>query len=164
MGQMEKHGRLEIDENYEHHVRGWRFKRIGWAVMAAFILAALGGFLGPGPFSKRSAQGPGDLRVKYERIARYNAPAHLELTVPGGKEDLELSIPAALIKEIELQRIDPEPKEMRLTGENHTWIFPRKEAKSEVMIHYRPQAFGRKHIRLEVKDAGALELQQFFLP
>src|SRR6187401_3025470 len=104
MGQtMEKHGRLEIDENYEHHVRGWRFKRIGWAVMAAFIAAALGGFLGPGPFSKKSAQGQGDLRVKYERIARYHSPVHLELTVPGGKEDLEISIPAALLEEIELE-------------------------------------------------------------
>jgi hypothetical protein len=165
MGQMmEKHGRLEIDEHYEHHVRGWRLKRISWTVMAALILIALCGLLGPGPFSNTSAQGPGELRAKYERIARYHAPAYLELTVPGGKDDLEISVPAALIKQIELERIDPEPKEMRLNGEKHTWIFSREQASSEVIIHYRPQAFGRKHFRLEVKGAGSLDLQQFVVP
>ena len=91
-------------------------------------------------------------------------PAHLHLKIPGGEEDLELSLPAQFVKEIELERIDPEPKEMRLTGENHTWIFPRQDKTSEIFINYRPQAFGVKKIRLEVKGAGVLEIQQFFMP
>ena len=165
MGQsMERHGRLEIDEDFDHHVKGWRIKRVAWTFMGLLIIAALAGFLGPGPYSKTSAQGPGGLHLEYERIARYNAPAHLHLKVPGGKEDLELSVPAQFVKEIELERIDPEPKEMRLSGQTHTWIFPRKESGSELMINYRPKAFGPKKIRLEVKDAGTLEIQQFFMP
>lgn len=162
--EMEKHGRLEIDENFEHHVKAWRVKRIGWAVMALVIAAAVAGLLGPGPYSSRKLQGPGGLEVEYERVSRYNAPAHFHLKVPGGKEDLELSVPAEFVKAIDLERIDPEPKEMRLDGEKHTWIIPRREMNSEVLINYRPQAFGKKKIRLEVKDAGALEFQQFFMP
>lgn len=161
---MEKHGPLELDENYEHPVHAWRFKRFSWALMAIFIAAGLCGFLGNGPFSKAHAQGPGELRADYHRIARHNAPAHVELRVPGGKEDLELSIPADVVKDIELEGIDPEPKEMRLSGAKHTWIFSRQPETSRVFIHYRPQAFGRKSIRLEFKDAGALEIQQLFLP
>ena len=161
---MEKHGQLEIEEYFEHHVRSWRIKRVGWALMALLIAAALAGFLGPGPYSKATAQGPGGLTVEFDKITRYNAPAHLHLTVPGGKEDLELSLPAEFVKQIEMEHVDPEPKETRLDGEKHTWIFPRKEASSQIFINYRPQAFGKKKIRLEVKDAGALEIQQFFMP
>jgi hypothetical protein len=161
---IEKHGRLEIDENFAHHVHSWRVKRISWVVMGLLIVAALAGFLGPGPYSSTTAQGPGGLHLEYDHISRYNAPAHLYLTVPGGKEDLEVSVPTKFIKEIELEHIDPEPKEMRLSGEKHTWIFPRQESSSEVMINYRPQAFGKKQIRLEVKDAGVLEVQQLFIP
>lgn len=161
---MEKHGRLEIDENFQHHVKGWRLKRIGWALMALIIAAALGGLLGPGPYSDKSIQGPGGLHLDYQSIARYNAPTHFHLQVPGGSDDLELSIPAEFVKAIELERINPEPKEMRLDGEKHTWIFPRKEGSSEVMINFRPQGFGAKKCRLEVKGAGAMEVQQTFLP
>jgi hypothetical protein len=161
---MEKHGRLEIDENFEHHVRMWRIKRVCWGVMALLIAAALIGFLGPGPYSETSAQGPAGLHIEYQRIARYHAPAHFNLKVPGGKDDLEISVPAKFVKEIELEHIDPEPKEMRLSGEKHTWIFPRQESSSEVMIHYRPQAFGKKQINVDVKGAGTLEIQQFVMP
>ena len=161
---MEKHGRLEIDENYPHHVKGWRFKRVAWSLMGLLIVAALGGFLGPGPYSKRSIAGPGGLNLQYERVARYNAPAHLFLTVPAGKEDLEVSLPADFIKVIELEGIDPEPKEMRLEGDKHTWIFPRKGGGSEIFIHYRPQAFGVRTIQISVKGAGEFEVKQFFMP
>lgn len=160
----EKHGRLEIDENFAHHVRNWRIKRVGWGVMALLIAAALAGFLGPGPYSETSVEGPGGLHIEYQRIARYHAPASFHLKVPGGTDDLEISVPAHFVKEIELEHIDPEPKEMRLSGEKHTWVFQRNESNSEVMIHYRPEAFGKKQIRLEVKGAGALEIQQFVMP
>jgi hypothetical protein len=161
---IEKHGRLEIDENFQHHVRNWRIKRVGWAVMALLIAAALAGLLGPGPYSETSAEGPSGLHIEYQRIARYHAPAHFNLKVPGGKEDLEISVASKFVKEIALEHIDPEPKEMRLNGDRHTWIFPRQESSSEVMIHYRPEAFGKKQIRLEVKGAGTLEIQQFVMP
>jgi hypothetical protein len=163
MGEFEKHGRLEIDEHFEHHVRWWRLKRIVWALLALLIAAALAGFLGSGPSSKAITRTAG-LQIDYDRIVRYNAPAHLLLTVPGGKEDLELSIQTAFVKNIELSRIDPEPKEMRLSGDTHTWVFPRREERSAIFINYRPQAFGSQKILLHVKDADAMQIQQFCLP
>jgi hypothetical protein len=162
--QFGKYGRLEIDEDFRHHLRAWRMKRASWAFMAVLLLAALAGFLGPGPFSKANAQNASGLFLEYERLVRYNAPAHLHLKVPGGRGNLELSVPAHFIKQIELEDIQPAPKETRLSGEKHTWIFPRQEASSELMINYRPQGFGKKRIRLESKDAGVLEVQQTFLP
>jgi len=159
----DKHDRLEIDERFEHHVRAWRVKHVCWIVMLLLVAAALCGFLGPGPFSKTTVRGAG-MEAEYERIARYHAPAYLRLKVPGGQEDLELSLPTVFLKEIELEHIKPEPKEMRLSGEKQTWIFARGEAASELMINYRPQESGNMRFRLEVKDAGALEIQQLILP
>ena len=161
---MEKHGRLEIDENYPHHVKGWRIKRVAWALMGLLIVAALGGFLGPGPYSKRKVAGANGMTLEYERVVRYNAPAHLFLRAPGGEEDLEVSLPAEFVKVIELEGIDPEPKEMRLEGEKHTWIFARKGGSSEIFIHYRPQGFGMRKIEIDVKGAGEFGVKQFFMP
>ena len=161
---VEKHGRLEIDENFSHHVKGWRLKRVAWALMGLIIAAALGGFLGTGPYSKRKISGAGGLQLEYERVARYNAPAHLFLTLPAGEEDLEVSLPLEFVKEIDLEGIDPEPKEMRLDGEKHTWIFPRKGSSSEIFIHYRPQGFGVREIEIDVKGAGEIKVKQFFMP
>lgn len=157
---------IEIDDNFEHHVRAWRIKRVCWVLMLLVIGAALAGFLGPGPYSQTSIQGPGGLRLEYDRISRYNAPAQFRLAVPAGKDSLELSINSNFLGKIDLERIDPEPTEMRLAGENHTWIFARSETNqpSEIRIAFRPGAFGSAPARIEIRGIGTLEVKPFFLP
>src|SRR5688500_15077106 len=113
---MEKKGSLEIDENYEHHVRAWRAKRVFWGIMAATVVAAVAGFLGPGPYSSRIVTGENGLKAEFESRLRHNARAHINLTVPGGEDDLEVSVNVDFLDKIELHHIEPEPKESRLNG------------------------------------------------
>src|SRR5215213_1131462 len=103
--QIEKIGTLEIDENYEHHLRSWKFKRVAWGLMLLLLAAGLGGFLGPGPFSKTKMQNSKGMDVEYERIARYNAPTHFRITVPAGKDPVNLSVNAAFLRKIDIEHI-----------------------------------------------------------
>ena len=40
---------MRIEEDRAYQRREWRFERIGWAVMAALLMAGLIGLLGDGP-------------------------------------------------------------------------------------------------------------------
>jgi hypothetical protein len=157
---------IQLEDHYGHHLRVWRLKRIAWAVMFLIFVAGFAGFLGPGPYSKTRLQGPGGLRLEYERIARYNAPTHFRVTIPGGKDDVELSLNSTFLREVDIERIDPEPKEMRLEGDMETWTFARGagEKASEIRILFRPEGFGNVPARLTIRNIGELKVKQFFVP
>jgi hypothetical protein len=164
--EMDSNRSIELEDHYRHHLRAWRLKRMAWAVMFLIILAGFAGFLGPGPYSKAKLQSTGGLHLEYERIARYNAPTHFRVTVPAGKDDLELSLNSEFLRQIDIERIDPEPKEMRLEGDRETWTFARGtgEKASEIRISFRPEGFGSAPAHLTVREVGELKVKPFFLP
>ena len=161
---MEK--QIELEDDEKHHIRAWKIKRVSWVLMLLTVAAAGAGFLGPGPYSKTTVQGPAGLALRYERIARYNAPAHFQLTIPAGREDVELSINSSFLEKVDVERIEPEPTEMRLEGDKHRWVFAREAAPggSEIKISFRPERFGPAPVKLDFRNIGALEVKPFFLP
>jgi hypothetical protein len=85
-----------IEEDLPYQRRTWRFERIGWVLMALFVLAALLGATGSGgPLVRVEATTPdGALRIRYDRIQRQGAPTTLRFAAraapPGGTLDLRL--------------------------------------------------------------------------
>lgn len=106
------------------------------------------------------------MRLEYQRIARYNAPTFFHLHVPSGAQPVEVSINADFIKEIDVESIQPEPTEMRLDGERHTWVFARSKASSDslILISFRPQSYGATPASIEVRGLGSITVKPFFLP
>jgi len=161
---MEKKGSLEIDENYAHHVRAWRLKRVSWIIMTLLLIAALAGLLGPGPASSSRSRGQGDVRATYEKRIRHKAQTRMELTIPGGSGDLELSVNVDFLNKIELKDIEPEPAEARLAGPNHTWVFPRSNEPGTILLSFEPEDFGKLQAIFDVKGAGSMVINQFVFP
>lgn len=155
---------LEIEEHREHHARAWKIKRFGWGAMALVVVAALAGLLGEGPLSKARAHSSGGLQVEYHRILRYKTPSRLTIDFAGGGNDLELSWDVSFLEKIGIEHVEPEPKEYRIDGDVHTWIFARSEIPGRIYVTYHPEVFGAAVARLRVKGLGQLELKQFFLP
>ena len=65
------YGGLQIKEDLERQVRAWKWERVGWAAIAAFVAAALAGLIGPGPLSSTVAPGgsaPLEGRMQRSRV------------------------------------------------------------------------------------------------
>jgi hypothetical protein len=156
----------QIEARMPHHERAWKVKRVARILMAVFVVAALAGFLGPEPFSSVTRQLDGDIELKYERVARYHAPARLEFTTPPGDESLEVSISSVFLTQIELENVVPQPDEVKLDGERHTFVFKRTNSKekSRICFAYRPESFGPNRFVLQIGGFSAVNIQQFILP
>ena len=160
---------MQIDEDLAHQRLEWRLERIGWAAMALLVVAALVGLLGYGPLSHASAGDAATLAVDYDRIQRASAPTAYRFHVApalAGNGEVRLRFDAALLDEVELESILPEPREVR-TGPGYTEFAFATAAGDEpatIMFEFRPATFG--HVRGRVTSEGAppLLFDQYILP
>lgn len=73
---------LEIRQDQRFQQREWRLERIGWTLIALFVLAGLLGLLGPGPLSWATARSDGGLvEVEYQRFTHWVADDTVEIRV-----------------------------------------------------------------------------------
>jgi hypothetical protein len=71
--------REAFESELAFHQREWRLQRIGWGLLALFLLLALGGLFGDGPLShSRDASAAGS--VEYERFVRDGLATELIVT------------------------------------------------------------------------------------
>lgn len=156
---------LEINEEHEHHRRAARVRAVGRSLMAVTVIAALAGAFGGGPLSRGRAEAAG-AELEYDRITRFNSPNKLKLRVPASGKELKLSVGSALLDQINIERIDPEPDEFELAPGQQIWKFLVRETNGlvEITIDYRPDAFGSAHGQLGIEGRGALEFKQFYFP
>ena len=92
----------------------WRIQRIGWFAMIVVCGAALAGFLGQGPVSKKQFGKIGsNLYVEFEQYVRNRAPFTLKVycRVEDSQERFTLSLDRNFIKDVEVKSIQPEPVE-----------------------------------------------------
>jgi hypothetical protein len=117
------HG-LEVQEDRAWQEKFWTFQRIGWALMALLILAAMLGATGKGgPLASASAQTPAGT-IEYPRITRWRAVEQVTVRLPpatAGKVELELS--KAFAELFTIESVDPEPAEVQATGTGHRFSF-----------------------------------------
>jgi hypothetical protein len=102
----------EIGEDEAFQRRMWRAERIGWAVVALILLAALTGVFSGGLLGRATARDPGGgLSVEYDRFARYGAPTTILIRLEreaGGEATLRLS--RSLLEAFAIARVRPRPE------------------------------------------------------
>ena len=112
-----RHERLELNQDLKVTRRTWRFERIGWIGLGAFVAAALAGLLGPGPLSEASAGEPGGpLQVHYERFAHFEAESDLRIDVrpPAGRSEVEVWLASDYLGSLDVRGVTPPPVGTRL--------------------------------------------------
>lgn len=156
---------IEINEESEHRKRSEKVRAIGRILMALLLLAALAGAFGGGPLSEGVVESAG-LRLEYQRVARFNSPEKFKIQVPPAADKIRLHVDSALLEIIDIERIDPEPKEMELAPDGQIWEFPVQttNAPISISINYRPDAFGRAAGKFEIEGRGFLSFKQFYFP
>ncbi len=161
---------IQIDDDPAYQQREWRFERIGWVVMAVLLVAGLLGLLGYGPLSRTQAGTPGTLTVDYDRLQRASAPSEYRFhATPTLARDgqLRLRFDNALLAEIELNSVLPEPVQMR-SGPGYTeFVFamdPADGPPARLQFQFHPATFGRVRGRVTAAGAQPLVIDQIIFP
>jgi hypothetical protein len=140
---------LELDEDHNMHVLGWRIQRIGWGLMGLiFVLAALGLF-GTGFISKR-VEGGDALKIEYEHFGRYEAEMKIIVRFPSN-ELTRISIPLVYLRDMKIQQILPDPLEKKIENGNYLITFSGVN-KGELTVYLLPQTTGSLNTIVHIND------------
>ena len=135
---------LEIDDDPGFDVKSHHVQRIGWCLLALFLLASAGGLLGPSRLSSRVVS-DGSTIIEYPRFARRSADAQLKISVRNPKrEEEEIWVSSEYLDGIKLHRVTPEPIRAESVGDGVKFTFAaEKGAPSlDVLFELKPSNAG----------------------
>jgi hypothetical protein len=170
MARIRRVGSLEIEEDFKFQLLEWRISRLGWAVMALIILAAILGLFGGGIFTDATLRAEGGLlEVRYERFARHAASANLVLT-PGPNAMREgsarLWIDREYLNGVQVQTISPEPYSVEAYGDRlvYAFRFDQSDAPIPVSFSLHVVGLGLLQGRVGLEEGPELDFRQFVYP
>lgn len=158
-------GDLQIDQDFELERATWKFQKVGWVAMVAFVAAGLAGLLGHGPLSGATAGRGGSLEVRYQRFERLQAPTAIEILLrsrPVQPGTMGLWMDAAWLDHFEVTEISPAPDRQSATG-NRAWLLYDRPPQA-IRLQLEPKRLGLLRARLGVDGGPAVELTQFVYP
>jgi hypothetical protein len=169
MSDVPRVGDLEVHQDLDYQRREWLFERVGWAVMALVVLAALLGLLGrSGPLSRTTAGVPGAFDVRYDRYLRIRSPTTLVVTLSAEAtrgDEVGLWISRHYLAGVEIQSVTPEPRRVEAGEERHTFVFPVAERGRPTTVFFHLQAEEPGRLEGELGAAGgSLSFAQLVYP
>jgi hypothetical protein len=149
--------------------RAFVAQRVGWAVFALIVVAALAGLLGPGPLSWASATAPSGLvEVEYSRFVRDVGDSNVELRVqpdPAQPDTARVWISSEYLSSLNLQQVTPEPDTWTAVDEGVVLAFPTSGPDPvTVQIHMRPDELGLLRGTVGAPGQEPVEFWQFVYP
>ena len=156
---------LQVHEDRAHERLEWRVQRIAWSVLALLLVAALSGGLGHGPLSDALARSDdGVVSVHHHRFERYQAPTQYDIRIAGAAARVTVLLPGDVLRHMELERFEPEPRATRAVGEGMLLVFDAAPGRDTgVRVFFRPERFGPLRADLRVQGR-VVRLRQFVYP
>jgi hypothetical protein len=159
---------LGCDLPFEH--RWWRVQRICWGVMILLLLGGVAGVFGNGPLSEVTANSPdGALQVRYERLARRETPAILELHLKKpvlARGQVRIRLNHTLVSRLRIKTIVPAPlkTEPLADGARFTFRTDPTVDSATVLFVEDPSRPGLIEGEVAVEGAEAVRFRQFVYP
>ena len=170
MASTEQHSGLDMMKDMEFQRKDWAMQRVGWAIMAAIVLAALLGlFGGIGPLSEASIQTEdGSLELDYLRFLHMLEPNHLTLKLQSaaGQRELRLVVNDDYIRHFSIESISPEPESIEASGRNLVYVFQIAQPEQPVEIVFYMNAIEATglHGAIGLEAGPVLEFDQIVFP
>ena len=167
---MKRVGDVEVEQDLTFERRSYRAQRIGQGLLAAFVLAAIAGFFGNGPFDRaKAADESGGLRVEYPRFTRRLTDWEMVVEVgPAAAQgrEFQLWFDRSFAERFTLEGALPEPLDTAVDGDRVLLRFRREEdpAAARVRCVVRPLQSGRGEMQLGVVGGPAVTLRYFVYP
>lgn len=132
---------LQVTEDRSWQEKFWTAQRVGWALMALFILAAIAGLTGMGgPLASARAELGGGT-IDYPRITRWQADDQLEVRLaPSAPSRVDLTLSPQFVQLFSINSIQPEPSEVQATAAGHRFTFETEPGERERVITFTVRA------------------------
>lgn len=87
-------------------------------------------------------------------------------TAATGGEQAEVWLARDYVEGVELQKIEPEPQEVRVRAERMTYVVAVDRAREPLAVtfHLQHERFGRRSGRVGLPDGSSLSFTQFVCP
>jgi hypothetical protein len=142
--------RLELGEDIQLERRQFVLQRIGWGLMAVFLVLALLGFFGSGPVSRAIARSEGGaITIEYDRFIRRESAAYVRARVREGER---IRVDRAYLEYADLERIDPQPLSARSEPSAIEYVFA--DSPRPLSVEFR--FFVKNHAGIATGTFGAL--------
>jgi hypothetical protein len=161
---------FQIDEDMRFQRLDWAAEGIAWGFLSLVILAALFGLFSRGPLSKAEAHdADGTLRVTYERFLRHGTASSLDIEVTSQAtqaEQVELRLRGPMLRDLQIQTVQPEPVESRLAEDGWVMTFPvgDKGRTSLIRMEIRPEAMATVAGEVAIEGRRPVRLSSFVYP
>lgn len=132
---------IEIDEDIKLAKISYPIQRVGWALLALFLVAAALGTCGTGILSKTSKQQE-SARLEYERFGRYKNPFELTFVLVNIQEHAVIAIPQSYLKNMEIKTILPEPSQQATEDGRQLYLF-KGSGSMRIIFFVEPQKAGK---------------------
>ncbi len=161
---------LESGGDLPFERRWWRIQRTCWGILILLLLGGVAGLFGNGPLSTATANTPGgELQVRYERLARRETPAILELhlqrqAVASGQVRIRLN--RELVSRLRIKNIVPAPMATEPLADGARFVFrtdPTLDSATVIFIE-DPSTPGIIEGEAAVEGAEPVHFRQFVYP
>ena len=163
-------GDLEIHEDPDGHERAWKVQKVGWAVTALLLLAAMLGLCGSsGPLNKTSAGDESSITLLYPRFVRHGATSALQVRAAGSvttSETFRLVCDRTFLDRLEVRQVIPEPEDTVVGVDEVTYVFKVAERGRPVEITFdvEPSDYGLLSGWFSLEAGQPVRFRQFVYP
>lgn len=168
MSKLQRVGDLEISQNLQAEKVEWAVQRIGWVLMAVFLMASLLGLFGNGPLSQAQAGQAGDpLYVRYRRFAHARTETMIEITmVWNGTGRPQVWISKVYLDRVKVIRVIPPPDSVHLENDRTVFVFQGSASAQPTIVTFfvAPETAGALETYVGLVDGPAVTLNQFVYP
>lgn len=161
-----KKEQTDFKSELEFHRREWRVERVGWVLLAVFLILAVAGLFGSGPLSHVRSGSKDGGSIEYERFVRHGSITALRVRPAAtlGHGAMRIEIAASYLRAFRIERIDPEPSSVVVSGERLVYEFAAAPAGAQISFHLHPEELGSHAAQVVIDAAEPLTIRQFTYP
>lgn len=152
---------LQLDEDINLHIKGWKIQGVAWIVIFVFLLLAAFGLFGTGLLSYRTISKNGDV-LEYEHFGRFQGQTELEFTLNKESGITQIAFPQTYIDKLQIERIIPLPEKTEMLNYNIVYTFNITDH-GKIIFYMVPQKTGAIEGTVAVNNI-LFNLSQFIYP
>jgi hypothetical protein len=164
----------ELDPRFNRIER--RVQRVGWAIIALVLVAAVLGLFGGGFFSQATARDRGEgyeLALRYPRLGRAESNLELELRIaaPGQSSSEVMAVfSGEIVDKASFTGIAPQPDSETVDGDSIVYTWEVEDWSQPLVVRFEYEARdwrmldGRFEVSAGDESLGSVSFDQFLFP